>query len=117
MITVENYLGTINISYDYLVSLIGHTASGCFGVVAMNSSDKRGILSLFKKTRKENSGISLKLNDGRLVIGVHISVMFGTNISAVVNSLVHKIHYTVEEKTGIKISKITVFVDDMISWT
>lgn len=115
MITVENYLGTINISYDYLVSLIGHTASGCFGVAAMNPTGRLGILSMFRKARKENGGISLKLNDGKLVIGVHISVIFGTNISAVVNSLVHKIRYTVEEKTGIKISKITVYVDDMIS--
>jgi uncharacterized alkaline shock family protein YloU len=115
MLTVENYLGTINISYDYLVSLISYTASGCFGVAAMNTPKKSGILSLFRKSRKENNSVSLRLNDGKLIIGIHISVLFGTNISAVVNSLVHKIRYTVEEKTGIKISKITVYVDDMIS--
>lgn len=115
MLTVENYLGTINISHDYLVSLISYTASGCFGVSAMNTPKKSGLLSLFSKPGKENNGVTLKLTDGKLTIGIHISVIFGINISAVVNSLVHKIRYTVEEKTGIKISKITVFIDDIIS--
>ena len=40
MITVENYLGKIGISEDYLVSLINYTASQCFGVAALNPAAK-----------------------------------------------------------------------------
>lgn len=115
MITIENYLGTINISDEYLVSLIAHTASGCFGVVAMNPTEKRGLLRLFQKCETEHPGVTVKYDNKKLIIGIHISVMFGTKISAVVDSLVHKVRYVVEEKTGLKIAKVTVFVDDMIS--
>ncbi len=115
LITVENYLGTVNISNNYLVTLIEHTVSGCFGVVAINTCERQGLVGLFDKCRNVSSGVSLRYDDGRLIIGVHISVMFGTKISAVVDSLVHKIRYTIEEKTGLKIARITIFVDDMIS--
>ena len=115
MITVENYLGTTKISKEYLLSLINHTVSNCFGVVDINASEPIGILqTLFKKAdfmRRKGVGISSK--DGKLSVTIHITVLFGTNIKAVTDSLVHKVRYTVEETTGLKISKISVFVDGM----
>lgn len=115
MLTLENHLGAIGISKDYLSSLIGYTASKCFGVAGLNNADKqRGLLSIFKKAeigRKEC--VKLEIRDGKLVIGLHITVVFGTNIPTVTESLVHKIRYTVEEKTGLEVGRITVYVDGM----
>ncbi len=115
MITVENYLGTTKISKDYLLSLINHTVSTCFGVVDINSSEQIGILqTLFRKADfAPKKGVVITSKDGKLAVTIHITVLFGTNIKAVTDSLVHKVRYTVEETTGLKISKITVFVDGM----
>lgn len=116
MITVENYLGKIGISEDYLTSLIRYTAANCFGVAALNQPDLyRGIFALLKKADvKGRTSVKIYENDGRVAAAIHISVLFGTNINAVTESLAHKIRYTVEDKTGIKLNKIAVFVDDML---
>ncbi|MBQ2824293.1 MAG: Asp23/Gls24 family envelope stress response protein [Oscillospiraceae bacterium] len=116
MITMENYLGKIGISEEYLVALISYTASKCFGVAALNNADKKGgLLSFFKKADiKGRQGVKISVKDNKLSVTLHISVLFGTNIAAVTDSLSHKIRYTVEDKTGLKISKISVFIDGMI---
>ncbi|MGN0598767.1 MAG: Asp23/Gls24 family envelope stress response protein [Oscillospiraceae bacterium] len=118
MITVENYLGRIGISEDYLVSLISRTASQCFGVADLNPVDtkKYHLVSLFKKADlKGRRGVKLNADkDGNITVSLHISVLYGTNISAVTENLAHKIRYTVEDKTELKISKISVFIDGML---
>lgn len=115
MIAIENYLGRIMITEDFLISLISHTASQCFGVVRLNAADNKGygLLSVFSKKKKWGLDRSVKLESSPegLIVGLHITVMFGTKISAVTDSLVHKIRYTVEEKTGLKISRMTVYID------
>ena len=116
MLTIENHLGTIEISYEYLATLIGHTATSCFGVVGMNSSGPRqNFLTVLKKDNRIDKGVSIRYNKNKLIIDLHITVMFGTNISAIVDSIVNKVRYAVEEETGIHVSKINVFIDGMKS--
>ncbi len=115
MIKIENYLGEIGISESYLVSLISYTATGCFGVAALNTAEKRGIFSLLQKADlRNNQGVKVIVKDNKVNVILHISVLLGTNIAAVTESLSHKIRYTVEDKIGLKISKISVCVDGMI---
>lgn len=118
LITVENYLGKIGISEDYLVSLISRTASQCFGVADLNPVDtkKYHLVDLFKKADiKGKRGVKLSVSaDNKISVSLHISVLYGTNISAVTENLAHKIRYTVEDKTELKISKISVFIDGML---
>ena len=115
MLNIENHLGTISISKDYLTSLIAHTASTCFGVADLNSAEGKSLFSaLFKKADMgRNECVKLAVKDGKLAVALHITVVFGTNISAIVDSVVHKIRYTVEEKTGLEVGKVTVYVDGM----
>ena len=46
---------------------------------------------------------------------LHISVIYGMNISAIAKSIVNKVRYTVEEVTGLQVKKVNVFVDGMKS--
>ena len=63
LLTIENHLGTIDISYEYLATLIGHTATGCFGVVDMNPSGaKQDFLSFLKKNNSIDKGVSIRYN-------------------------------------------------------
>jgi len=118
LITVENYLGRIGISEDYLVSLISRTASQCFGVADLNPVDskKYHLVSLFNKAElKGRRGVKLSVKDNdRIAVSVHITVLYGTNIAAVTENLAHKIRYTVEDKTNLKIAKISIFIDGML---
>lgn len=116
MITVQNHVGKINISQDYFMALIGNTVTKCFGVVSMNvMSAKQTILAAFPFSKKlENSrGVTVRVGRDKLVIDLHISLLYGVNMKAVVRSIIHKVSYTVEENTGISVEKVNVFVDDI----
>lgn len=115
MVNMENYLGTVTISQQYFSTLIGHTVTGCFGVVGMNvSGAKQSALSLLRgKKDFIDKGVIVRYNHGKLFIDLHITVMYGVNISAIVSSIVNKVRYTVQEETGLIVEKVNVYVDAM----
>ena len=44
-------------------------------------------------------------------IELHISVSYGVNITAIVDSIINKVRYTVEEATDLKVNTVNVYVD------
>ena len=101
MIRIDNRYGTIEISQEYFRYLVGNAVSSCYGVVGMvRSGTRQGLRSVL--TRNEGD---------RLVVDIHIEVVFGMNISAIAKSIVNKVRYTVEEATGLTVKKVNVFVD------
>ena len=114
MIAYETRLGKIDISETYLSKLIGHEVTSCFGVAGMAVSDAaQGFLSKVLRGREDSRGVKIRSRNGKLIIDLHIIVMYGTNISAIVKSIMHKVSYTVEEVTGIQVDHVNVFVDGM----
>ncbi len=117
MVNIDNHLGRITVSREYLVSLIGHTVTGCFGVAGMNhrnsaldaASELVGIKDSLDK------GVNLKYVDNKLIINLHITVTMGVNITAIVDSITNKVRFAVEEATGIEVYKINIYVDGMKS--
>ncbi len=119
MITVENHIGSITVSEKYLASLVKHTVSDCFGVVGVCCANPfHSIVSAvtFGKAFKKFRGISIHADkNGSLVIDLHIKVTYGTNITAAVESIVHKVCFNVEEASGADVSAVNVFVDELCS--
>ena len=117
MVKFENHIGEIHISNKYLISLIGNTATSCFGVVGMNTfGPKQRISSLFKKGDSLENGVIIHQTDNNeLIIDLHITVSYGINVSTVVESIMEKVQYTVETESTVKVAKINVFVDEMQS--
>lgn len=114
MITIENHLGTIEISQAYFSYLIGLAASSCYGVAGMTKSGTRqGLRSMFSRRSYADDGVRVRSENGKLIIDLHIAVIFGLNIAAIAQSIVNKVRYTVEEATGLTVKKVNVFVDEM----
>lgn len=115
MIKLENHLGTIEMSQSYFVALIGRAASSCFGVAGMANSNKRQqIRSFIKKAQFfADQGVAVRRDNDLLNIELHIIVTYGLNISAICQSIVNKVKYTVEKSTGLQVGDIKVFVDGM----
>ena len=87
MIQLENHLGTIEISHHFLVNLITDTAVSCFGVAGMATCNQRqGIKNKVFKTQSPEQGVRVRYLKQRLVVDLHILVIYGMNISAVVKS-------------------------------
>ncbi len=116
MIKLENHMGVIEISEEYFANLVGHSASECFGVAGMVATTaSQGIRSVVGSQEVKDKGVKVKVINGRLIIDLHIVVTYGVNISAIVKSIVNKVHYTVEEATGLEVAKVNVYVDGMRS--
>lgn len=113
MVQIENHLGSITISQVYFTNLIGHTVTSCFGVTDMNvSGAKQSLLSLVLRKRNFiDKGVAVRYSREKLYIDLHITVMFGVNIAAIVKSIVNKVSYVVEEETGIPVERVNVYVD------
>lgn len=117
MLALENHLGTIGISEKYLYSLVEYTVSTCYGVAGLERPYEKCPADFILKKSGLGMGksVQLAMNSGKLTVGVHITVIFGVNISAVADSLAHKLRYVIEEKTGLEISKVIVYIDGMTS--
>ena len=115
MIAYENHLGLIRISPNYFAKLIGNAVSSCYGVANMVPKGKQWVRSkLFLKRSFADTGIQVRGNSHSLVVDLHISVIYGLNISAISRSIVNKVTYTVEDATGMKVDKVLVHVDRMM---
>ncbi len=117
MVTVENHIGKISVSEGYLIQLVKHTVTGCFGVAdvcSVNTLHSALSAITFGKAFRQQRGVAVRSDkDGGLIIDLHIKVSYGTNINAAVSSIIHKVSFTVEESAGIEVHKVNVFVDDM----
>ena len=52
-------------------------------------------------------------NDGAFDVDLHISVSYGTNITAIVNSIAHRVRYVMEDMCDFKVREINTYVDGM----
>ena len=93
--------------------MVGKAASECFGVAGMVGTAAQGLRSAIAGRQTQDTGVRVRASGGGLVIDLHITVVYGVNISAIVKSIVNKVRYTVEQATNLDVSKVNVFVDAM----
>ena len=109
---IENRYGEVMIDNNVIAKYAGATAVECFGIVGMAAvSVKDGLVRLLKK-ESLTRGISVNIDEkNRIMIDFHVIVAYGITISTVAENLVHTVKYKVEEYTGLKVSKINVYVE------
>ena len=114
MIRIENHLGTIEISQEYFAYLVGNAVSSCYGVAGMvRSGPKQGLRSVFFRRTFADEGINVRSENDKLIVDLHITVIYGMNIAAISRSIVNKVRYVIEQATGLDVKKVNVFVDDL----
>jgi uncharacterized alkaline shock family protein YloU len=109
-------MGKIGFSENYIKSLCGRVLCECVGVSGLlpaKLSFGRWFLGMASSPVHADRAVGIKVIDGRLIIGVHIAVVYGSTISAVSESIVGKLKWAVEERIGVPVQKITVYVDGM----
>ena len=111
MIRIDNRFGTIEISPEYFRHLVGEAVSSCYGVVGMAGAPRKGLRAMFSRGTQAEDSVRVRNEGDRLVVDIHIEVVFGMNISAIAKSIVNKVRYTIEEATGLTVKKVNVFVD------
>ena len=114
MLKLENHLGTTTITTEYFAGLIGNVVSSCYGVVGISASTPmKGMLRRVSGRSTPAQGVKIKAIGDKLVVDIHIKVLYGINVSAIVKSIMNKVRYAVSQAVGLQVAKINVFVDDM----
>ena len=108
---INAQMGDICFDQDVVAKYAALCASECFGVVGMAAMNvKEGINQLLKKENL-SQGVSVQIEEGRLVLEFHIIVAYGVSIAAVSDNLIENVKYKVEAFTGIPVDKVNVFVE------
>ena len=108
---VKNELGTITIDREVIARAAGLAATDCYGIVGMAAiSMKDGLVRLLKK-ESLTKGVRLHMNDEYLTINLYIIVEYGTNMSAIADTLKSNVKYRVEEQVGLPVGEVNIFVE------
>lgn len=117
MIKYYNALGQVGLTEDFFAALVGTAASSCYGVAGMAASGAADNVksALFSDSSRQDKGVLVTEQNGQLIIELHLKITFGVNVSAIVQSITHKVKYTIEDATGLKVYKIHVCIDDIVA--
>ncbi|MBE6845221.1 MAG: Asp23/Gls24 family envelope stress response protein [Ruminococcus sp.] len=114
MLTKENYLGKITITDNYIKSLVYRTVAGCFGVAGMKSCTfGEYVFGELLGLKTDGMGVRIISKNDELVVNLHISVTYGTNIAAVVRSVKNKVEFALTEYAGVPVNSVNVYVDSI----
>ena len=114
MIRHENPNGSVNVSTSVYSDIVGAAASNCFGVKGMAARSKKDGLVHLLRSESMAKGVKVLFHeDDSVSIELHIIVDNGVNLSAVSNSIMSEVRYTVSQMTGAQVRAVDVYVDSM----
>lgn len=111
MIIIENHIGSIRVTKQFLYSLIEHTVTNCFGVADLNDSSPLETLKTKLCPSDIRRGIQLRAKHNQLVIDLHIVTGIGANMNAITDSIRNKVRYAVEQATGFEPAAVNIYID------
>lgn len=109
MLYMENHIGTIGISGNYLRELTEQTVLQCFGVAGFSQPTL-----IDRLTGNTFSSVKIAEKNKQLEITLHVKIVYGVNIPAVANSLIHKVEFVVQDAVRVPVSRVRVFVDEIV---
>ena len=108
---IKNDIGTIYISEDVMLKVVGYAVLECYGIVAMSS--KRAKDGIVEWLGRENlsKGVQLRMVEDMLDVDLYIVVEYGISVSVVCKTSVEVVKYKLESMTGVKVRKVNISVE------
>ncbi len=108
---VKNDIGTIFITEEVMLKVVGYAALECYGIVAMSS--KRAKDGLVQWLGRENlsKGVQLRMVDDMLDVDLFVIVEYGICIAEVCKSIVQTVRYKLESMTGVEVRRVNISVE------
>jgi len=106
-----NEYGSITIDNEVIARIAGLAAMDCYGIKGMAIKSVKDGFALLLKRENLTKGIRIDISENAASIDLHIIVQYGTNISAIADTLFNSVKYKVEECVGIAVTDINIFVE------
>ena len=109
--------GEVIVAPDVFSTLAGHAATRCFGVKGMAArSVGDGIVGLLRREHiARGVKVTFQPEKGMIGVALHIVVDHGVNIPVITRSIMSEVRYVLEKCTGVKVGKMSVFVDAIMA--
>ncbi len=104
--------GNIKISEDVISVLADKAIQDIEGVESLVGRLSDSIAVVFGK-KSGAAGIDADTKDGKTVVSVHLAIKYGFRIPEVAWKVQEAVKSTVETMTGLEVTKVNVFVDDV----
>ncbi len=109
--SMDTHMGSILVDSDVIANYAGNVAMECYGVVGMAVINMRdGIAGLLKRD-SISKGITVRMENNKMSLNLHIIVAYGVGIMAVANNLMSEVKYKVESFTGLDVERVNVYIE------
>lgn len=115
MIRIQDPLGKTILTNEFFQGLVGNAITSCYGVAGMATRGAKDSIKSILFGSEQEKGVVVYEEDGGLAIDLHIMVTYGVNINAIVENIKHRVSYAVESATNLKVKRINVSVDDIVT--
>ena len=108
---IKNDIGTVYITDDVMLKVVGYAALECYGIVAMSS--KRAKDGFVEWLGRENlsKGVQISAVGDMIDVDLFIIVEYGVSIIEVCRTIVSNVKYKIESMTGVKVRKVNISVE------
>ena len=108
-----NIPGSLRVSNEVIADLAGYAALECYGVVGMaDTDDEQGMASLLPINRLRK-GIEVALEDGIIVVDLHVVLEQGVNMASVAQNLESTVKFILSQIAEVTDVSVRVHVEGM----
>lgn len=108
---IKNDIGTIYITEDVLLKVVGYAALECYGIVACPPSQCQGWHRRMAGKGNISKGVQIRSVGDMLDVDLFIIVEYGISIAEVCKTIVDTVRYKLESMTGVKVRKVNISVE------
>lgn len=105
--------GVVKISEDVVGVIAGIAASEIKGVAGLSATLTGGITQVVTGKRNVTKGVKVTVGEKDAIIDMTLSVEYGFRIPEVVEKVQENVLTTVEAITGLKVSAVNIFVNNI----
>ncbi len=105
--------GVVKISEDVVGVIAGIAASEIKGVAGLSATLTGGITQVVTGKRNVTKGVKVTVGEKDAIIDMILSVEYGFRIPEVVEKVQENVLTTVEAITGLKVSAVNIFVNNI----
>ena len=106
----SNEYGYVNIDDSVIATIAGLSAMESYGIVGMASKNATDGFFELLKWDNLSKGVKIYTDGNEVAINLHVILEFGMRISVVAENIIEKVKFNVENLTGLKVSKVNVYV-------
>jgi uncharacterized alkaline shock family protein YloU len=113
-IKVNTNMGIVKISDEVVSVIAGIAAAEIKGIIGMSSGLTGGITQILSGKKNLSKGVKVTVGEESATIDLIVVVEYGTKIPEVALAVQENVKKSVETMTGLSVSAINIFVQNII---